>query len=98
MINQKLRWPQSIAPANGRSRTLKSAVAALTALVLASPAMVITLHALPPVSFYTEPANDNHFAETRGSPVLVRICGLGTAGTTYADRWTLRSIDANKLN
>jgi hypothetical protein len=47
--------------------------------------MVITLHALPPVSFYTEPANDNHFAETRGSLVLVRISGLGAAGTTCAD-------------
>ena len=64
---------------------LKRAVAALTALDLASPAMAITLHALPPGSFFTEPANDNHFAETRGSPALVRISGLGPAGTTYAD-------------
>ena len=44
-----------------------------------------SLRALPPGSFYTEPANDNHFAQTRGSAVLVQISGLGPTGTTYVD-------------
>lgn len=43
------------------------------------------LRALPPGSFYTEPPNDNHFAETRGDDVLVQISGLGPTGTTYVD-------------
>ena len=40
---------------------------------------------LPPGSFYTEPPNDNHFAETRDSDVLVQISGLGPTGTTYVN-------------
>lgn len=43
------------------------------------------LRALPPGSFYTEPPNDNHFAETRDSEVLVQISGLGPTGTTYVN-------------
>ena len=43
------------------------------------------LRALPPGSFYTEPPNDNHFAETRDDDVLVQISGLGPTGTTYVD-------------
>ena len=42
------------------------------------------LRALLPGSFNTEPANDNHFAET-GDDVLVQISGLGPTGTTYVD-------------
>jgi len=33
------------------------------------------LKALPPGSFYTEPANRTHFAETRDEPVIVQITG-----------------------
>jgi quercetin dioxygenase-like cupin family protein len=44
-----------------------------------------SLRALPPGSFYTEPPNDNHFAETRDDDVLVQISGLGPTGTTYVD-------------
>jgi hypothetical protein len=36
------------------------------------------LKALPPGSFYTEPSNRAHFAETRDEPVIVQITGLGT--------------------
>ena len=38
---------------------------------------------LPPGSFYTEPAGEDHFAETRDSDVLVQISGVGPTGTTY---------------
>jgi quercetin dioxygenase-like cupin family protein len=44
-----------------------------------------SLRPLPPGSFYTEPPNDNHFAETRDSDVLVQISGLGPTGTTYVN-------------
>ncbi len=39
------------------------------------------LKALPPGSFYTEPAGRTHFAETRGEPVIVQITGVGPSGT-----------------
>jgi hypothetical protein len=41
------------------------------------------LKALPPGSFYTEPPNHPHFAETRESPVVLQITGYGPTGTTY---------------
>ena len=41
------------------------------------------LKALPPGSFYTEPAGDAHFAETRDTPVVVEITGYGPSGTVY---------------
>ena len=41
------------------------------------------LKALPPGSFYTEPPNDAHFAETRDSAVVLQITGYGPTGTTY---------------
>jgi quercetin dioxygenase-like cupin family protein len=41
------------------------------------------LKALPPGSFYTEPPNDPHFAETRDSAVVLQITGYGPTGTTY---------------
>jgi pimeloyl-ACP methyl ester carboxylesterase/uncharacterized RmlC-like cupin family protein len=43
------------------------------------------LKALPPGSFYTEPANRTHFAETRAEPVIVQITGVGPSSTTYVD-------------
>ena len=43
------------------------------------------LKALPPGSFYTEPIGRNHFAETRGEPVIVQITGVGPSSTRYAD-------------
>jgi quercetin dioxygenase-like cupin family protein len=43
------------------------------------------LRGLPPGSFYTEPPNENHFAETRDADVLVQISGLGPTGTTSVD-------------
>jgi quercetin dioxygenase-like cupin family protein len=42
------------------------------------------LRALPPGSFYTEPPNEDHFAETRDTDVMVQITGLGPTGTVYA--------------
>jgi hypothetical protein len=43
------------------------------------------LKALPPGSFYTEPANRSHFAETRDQPVIVQITGVGPSSTRYMD-------------
>ena len=43
------------------------------------------LKALPPGSFYTEPANRTHFAETRDEPVLVQITGVGPSSTSYVE-------------
>lgn len=43
------------------------------------------LKALPPGSFYTEPANRAHFAETRDEPVIVQITGVGPSSTRYVD-------------
>jgi pimeloyl-ACP methyl ester carboxylesterase len=43
------------------------------------------LKALPPGSFYTEPANRTHFAETGAAPVTVQITGVGPSSTSYVD-------------
>jgi hypothetical protein len=36
-------------------------------------------------SFYTEPANRTHFAETREEPVIVQITGVGPSSTSYVN-------------
>jgi quercetin dioxygenase-like cupin family protein len=41
------------------------------------------LRALSVGSYYTEPPNEDHFAETRDTEVLVQITGVGPTGTTY---------------
>ena len=41
--------------------------------------------ALPPGSFYTEPAGAPHFALTREEPVVVYIFGQGPTDTIYVD-------------
>ena len=43
------------------------------------------LKALPPGSFYSEPANRAHFAETRDEPVIVQITGMGPSSTRFVD-------------
>lgn len=43
------------------------------------------LKALPAGSYYTEPPNRPHFAETRGDPVVVQITGFGPSATRYVD-------------
>jgi len=43
------------------------------------------LKALPPGSFYTEPAFRNHFAETGDEAVVVQITGFGPSSTEYVD-------------
>jgi len=43
------------------------------------------LKALPPGSFWTEPANVNHFAMTKGEPVFFQITGTGPSGTKFVD-------------
>ena len=43
------------------------------------------LKALPAGSFYTEPSNRSHFAETRDEPVIVQITGVGPSSTRYVD-------------
>ena len=45
----------------------------------------VELRALPPGSFYTEPSNRTHFAETRDEPVIVQITGVGPSSTSYVD-------------
>ena len=44
------------------------------------------LKALPPGSFYTEPAGRMHFAQTRAESVVVHITGYGPTSTTYVDK------------
>lgn len=44
-----------------------------------------TLRALPVGSFYTEPPDEDHFAETRDSEVMVQITGVGPTGTVYVN-------------
>lgn len=41
------------------------------------------LKALPPGSFYTEPAGQAHFARTGDAPVTLVITGVGPTGTKY---------------
>ena len=43
------------------------------------------LKALPPGSFWTEPANVNHFLMTKDKPVVFQITGTGPSGTTFVD-------------
>lgn len=43
------------------------------------------LKALPPGSFYTEPSDGTHFAETRGEAVIVQITGIGPSSTQYVE-------------
>lgn len=43
------------------------------------------LKALPPGSFYTEPANVAHFSLTKDEPVLVQISGNGPSATRFVD-------------
>lgn len=45
-----------------------------------------SLKALPPGSFYTEPPDVSHFAQTGKTPVVVHITGYGPTGTTYVHR------------
>jgi quercetin dioxygenase-like cupin family protein len=43
------------------------------------------LLALPPGSFYTEPANVAHFVGTKADPVVVQISGTGPTATKMLD-------------
>ena len=45
----------------------------------------IKLKALPPGSFYTEPANVPHFAATKGESVIVQITGIGPTAVRFVD-------------
>jgi pimeloyl-ACP methyl ester carboxylesterase/uncharacterized RmlC-like cupin family protein len=45
----------------------------------------VKLKALPPGSFYTEPPNVAHFAETGDQAVVVQITGFGPSSTDYVD-------------
>ncbi len=47
------------------------------------------LKALPVGSFYTEPADRSHFAETRDTEVIVQITGFGPSSTRYIDPATV---------
>lgn len=43
------------------------------------------LKALPPGSFWTEPANSNHFLVTRNEPIIFQVVGNGPSGTKFVD-------------
>jgi quercetin dioxygenase-like cupin family protein len=43
------------------------------------------LKALPPGSFFTEPAGATHFSRSGDTAVVVQITGVGPTGTDYAD-------------
>lgn len=53
-----------------------------------APARDGALRALPPGSFYAEPANAMHFARTGAEPALVYISGFGPSDTVYAEAAT----------
>ena len=44
------------------------------------------LKALPPGSFYTEPAGQAHFAETQDEPVVILVTGYGPSDTHLLTR------------
>jgi len=44
-----------------------------------------SLKTLPPGSVYSEPAGDNHFAQTDADAVIVQISGYGPTDTRYFD-------------
>lgn len=46
---------------------------------------VSKLKALPPGSFYTEPANVTHFSLTKDEAVVVQISGSGPSATRFVD-------------
>jgi pimeloyl-ACP methyl ester carboxylesterase/uncharacterized RmlC-like cupin family protein len=46
---------------------------------------VTALQSLPPGSFYTEPAGEPHFAETRDEPATLYITGYGPTDTNYVE-------------
>jgi len=48
------------------------------------------LEALAPGSFYTEPADVPHFAQTRDEPAVVYVTGVGPTDTRYVDAATER--------
>lgn len=50
-----------------------------------SEANAAALQALPPGSFYTEPAALDHFAATGDEPAVVYISGFGPSDTVYVD-------------
>jgi pimeloyl-ACP methyl ester carboxylesterase len=54
------------------------------------------LKALPAGSFYTEPANRSHFAETRDTDVVVQITGIGPSSTRYIDPANDPQFNKNK--
>jgi hypothetical protein len=41
------------------------------------------MKALPPGSFFTEPAGRAHFAWPRDGDVVVQVSGIGPSGTVY---------------
>ena len=50
------------------------------------------LKSLPAGSFYTEPAGEPHFAETKAEPVTVYITGHGPTDTVYVEAGAKPSI------
>ena len=44
-----------------------------------------SLKSLPPGSVYSEPAGNNHFAQTGDIPAIVAISGFGPTDTVYVD-------------
>ena len=43
------------------------------------------MKAMPPGSFFTEPAGQPHFAWTQTTDVVVQVSGIGPSGTVYVD-------------
>jgi quercetin dioxygenase-like cupin family protein len=43
------------------------------------------IKAMPPGSFWTEPANVNHFLVTRNEPITFQVTGNGPSGTKFVD-------------
>ena len=45
----------------------------------------VKLKAMPPGSFWTEPASVNHFMVTRNEPITFQVTGNGPSGTKFVD-------------
>jgi len=74
-----------IKPHHHRDDRVATVVSGLWYIGYGAERDVGALKALPPGSFYTEPAGVTHFAGTEDQPAVVDITGIGPSDTVYVD-------------
>jgi quercetin dioxygenase-like cupin family protein len=74
-----------IKPHHHRDDRVATVVSGLWYIGYGAKREVGALKALPPGSFYTEPAGATHFAGTEEQPAVVDITGIGPSDTIYVD-------------